>query len=56
MPEAVDEVIEAYHRALDGFVSGDPEPLKALFSQRDDVTLTTRSGPPNAAGATSPRR
>jgi hypothetical protein len=45
MPDAVDEGIEAYHRALDGFVSGDPEPLKALFSQRDDVTLANPFGP-----------
>jgi len=38
-------VIEENHRALDAFVKGDPEPLKKLFSQRDDVTLANPFGP-----------
>jgi ketosteroid isomerase-like protein len=34
-----DEVVEQYHRALDDFFKGNPEPLKKFFSHRDDVTL-----------------
>lgn len=37
--------IEQYHRALDAFVRGDPEPVKQLFSRRDDVTLANPLGP-----------
>jgi len=39
-------VIEEYHRALEAFVKGDPEPNKKLFSRRDDVTLANPLGPP----------
>src|SRR5262249_28672351 len=35
-----------YHRAIDAFVKGDPEPQKRLFSRRDDVTLANPLGPP----------
>jgi ketosteroid isomerase-like protein len=38
-------VIERSHEALDAFVRGDPSPLQALFSQRDDVTLANPFGP-----------
>jgi len=41
----LDVVIEASHQALDAFVKGDPAPLQALFSQRDDVTLANPFGP-----------
>src|SRR5919107_1031004 len=34
-----DAVVEQYHRALDDFFKGNPEPLKEYFSHRDDVTL-----------------
>ena len=40
------KVIEQSHKALDLFVKGDAEPLKELFSQRDDVTLANPYGPP----------
>lgn len=40
------QVIEQDHRALDAFVKGDAEPLKKLFSRRDDVTLANPYGPP----------
>jgi len=40
------QVVEEYHRALDAFVNGDPEPAKMLFSRRDDVTLANPFGPP----------
>ncbi len=36
----VDQLIEQYHLALDEFVKGTPEPVKKLFSHRDDVTLS----------------
>jgi ketosteroid isomerase-like protein len=40
------QYIERYHRALDAFVQGNPEPVKQLFSRRDDVTLANPLGPP----------
>jgi ketosteroid isomerase-like protein len=41
----LDAVIEKSHEALDAFTKGDPAPLQALFSQRDDVTLANPFGP-----------
>ncbi len=35
----LDEVIEHYDLALDEFMRGDPEPVKKIFSHREDVTL-----------------
>jgi len=32
--ETLDEVIERYHAALDPFLRGEPEPMKALFSHQ----------------------
>jgi ketosteroid isomerase-like protein len=43
---ALAQVIEEYHRALDAFVKGDPEPDKRLYSRRDDVSLANPLGPP----------
>jgi ketosteroid isomerase-like protein len=40
-----DRVVELYHRAADEFINGNPAPYKALFSQRDDVTLGNPFGP-----------
>ena len=40
------DVIEQYHRAIGSFAGGDPEPVKKLFSRRDDVTLANPLGPP----------
>jgi len=40
------QAIEQNHRALDAFVRGDPEPLKALYSRRDDVTVANPFGLP----------
>lgn len=37
---------EQYHRAIGAFAGGDPEPVKKLFSRRDDVTLANPLGPP----------
>jgi len=40
-----EETIEIYHRALGDLLRGDPEPAKALFSTRVDVTLANPFGP-----------
>lgn len=40
------QVVEQHHRALDAFVKGDAEPLKKLYSRRDDVSLANPFGPP----------
>jgi ketosteroid isomerase-like protein len=40
------QVIEQYHQALGAFIKGDPEPVKRLFSRRDNVTLANPFGPP----------
>jgi hypothetical protein len=42
----LDEVIERCQRALDEFVKGNPEPMKAIFSHREDATLANPFGPP----------
>jgi ketosteroid isomerase-like protein len=42
----VDELIEQYHRAQREFLIGNPEPVKDLFSHREDVTLANPYGPP----------
>jgi ketosteroid isomerase-like protein len=41
----VDQLIEQYHQALDEFVKGNPEPVKKLFSHREDVSLANPLGP-----------
>ncbi|TPM02814.1 nuclear transport factor 2 family protein [Mesorhizobium sp. B2-3-11] len=38
--------IEQDHLALGAFVKGDPEPLKNLYSRRDDVIIANPFGPP----------
>jgi hypothetical protein len=35
----VDEVVEQYHLALGEFVKGELEPLKMMYSHREDVIL-----------------
>jgi ketosteroid isomerase-like protein len=42
----VDLAIEQNHRALDQFVKGNPEPLKELFSHRENVSLANPFGLP----------
>jgi len=44
--EDVDELIERYQLGLDEFMKGNPEPVKELFSHREDVTLANPLGPP----------
>ena len=41
----LEEVIQQYHTALDAFVRGRPEPMKALFSRAGDVVLANPFGP-----------
>jgi ketosteroid isomerase-like protein len=40
------EFLAEYHRSVDTFTRGDPEPQKPLWSRRDDVTLANPIGPP----------
>jgi ketosteroid isomerase-like protein len=40
------QLIEDYHRTIDAFVAGNPDPQKRLWSHRDDVTLANPLGPP----------
>ena len=39
------QIIEQYHQAVAAVGKGDPEPVKELFSRRDDVTLANPLGP-----------
>lgn len=41
----LDRVVDQSHLALDAFFKGDPEPAKAVFSHRDDVSLANPFGP-----------
>jgi ketosteroid isomerase-like protein len=40
-----DQLVEQQHVALDAFAQGDHEPLEALWSRADDVTLGNPFGP-----------
>ncbi len=42
----LDRVIEQCQQALDEFVKGNPQPMQAMFSHRDDVSLANPFGPP----------
>jgi len=41
----LEEAIERLHKAVSTFGTGDPEPVKALFTRRDDVMLANPFGP-----------
>lgn len=41
-----DETVEAFRIALDALLHGDADPVKALWSRRDDVTVANPFGPP----------
>jgi ketosteroid isomerase-like protein len=43
--KGLEQVVQEYHAALDVFVRGTSEPLKALFSRADDVVLANPFGP-----------
>ena len=40
------EVLDQYHVVMQEEARGNPEPLKAMFSHRDDVSLANPLGPP----------
>jgi len=41
----LDESVGRYHQAANAFAKGDPDPVKALFSDRDDIMLANPFGP-----------
>ena len=41
-----DEVLEQWHPASNEFLKGNPEPVKKLWSRREDVSLANPYGPP----------
>ena len=41
-----DEVVEQYHLALGEFLKGNPEPVKELWSHKEDVSSANPYGPP----------
>lgn len=41
----LDSFVDEYHRALDAFSCGDPEPAKRLYSHGDDASLANPFGP-----------
>src|SRR5215203_442862 len=42
----LDELVEQYHLALGEILKGDAEPLKSMYSHREDVSLANPFGPP----------
>ena len=42
----LDRVLEQWHPASDEFLKGNPEPVKKMWSHREDVTLANPYGPP----------
>jgi ketosteroid isomerase-like protein len=42
---SLEELLDRYHRAVDAFSRGDPEPVKELYSEAADVTLANPFGP-----------
>ena len=44
--DEVDQLIDRYQQALDDFMKGNPQPVKELFSHKEDVTLANPLGPP----------
>ena len=42
----VAQLLEQWHSALGEFLKGNPEPVKKMWSHREDVTLANPYGPP----------
>ena len=42
----LDRVLEQWHPASDEFLKGNPEPVKKMWTHREDVTLANPYGPP----------
>lgn len=40
-----DQAVEMYHQAMDGIFNGDPKRMQAIFSARDDISLSNLFGP-----------
>ena len=47
----LDALIDHSHSALDAFFKGDANPVKPLFSRREDVSLANPFGPPRRGWA-----
>ncbi len=45
MQATFEDTLHTYHRAVREFYKGDPEPVKAVFSHGDEVTLANPFGP-----------
>ncbi len=41
-----DDALDAFNKALNRYLNGDPGPVLAVFSRHDDVTLCNPIGPP----------
>jgi hypothetical protein len=50
----VDQLLEQWHPASGEFLKGYPEPVKKMWSHREDVTLANPFGPP-VRGSKLPR-
>ena len=46
----LDRVLEQWHPASDEFLKGNPEPVKKMWSHKEDVTLANPYGPPVRGG------
>ena len=46
-----DEAVEAFRIALDALLHGDADPVKKLWSRREDVTVANPFGPPRRGPA-----
>ena len=44
-PTAISYVIDHYHKAVKAFLGGNAQPLKLMYSHREDVTLVSPFGP-----------
>jgi hypothetical protein len=51
----VGELIERYHQALRELVNGNPEPLKEIYSYRDDASLANPFGRQEGSGSAPER-
>jgi ketosteroid isomerase-like protein len=42
----LDQLLQQWHPASDEFLKGNPEPVKKMFSHKEEVTLANPYGPP----------
>ena len=42
----LDQLLQQWHPASDEFLKGNPEPVKKMWSHKEDVTLANPYGPP----------